>query len=245
MPSIFNLDLFSAVLLAALLLCVSGAPLGDESMAGASSGDEMEEEKIFSVSDLANLKELIHSIRLHQKAFERESQNIDDYDLKPYDPPIIPEKCNATNFRKLMDEDGVDQITDSVWLSSVQESCLQRLVQGLYIYSVYLKSAEKEYPRSLNFSASQSNISKLINLINILKQKMKNPNRVTGPASSEEQMLKVNSPYAFHRKMKAHNILNHLFDFLKEAKRSICRMEMKTRRNMAAGIRQPSGDIDC
>uniref|UniRef100_A0A3Q0S5X1 Interleukin-6 n=1 Tax=Amphilophus citrinellus TaxID=61819 RepID=A0A3Q0S5X1_AMPCI len=204
---------------------VSGAPLGDESMAGASSGDEMEEEKIFSVSDLANLKELIHSIRLHQKAFERESQNIDNYDLKPYDPPIIPEKCNATNFRK--------------------ESCLQRLVQGLYIYSVYLKSAEKEYPRSLNFSASQSNISKLINLINILKQKMKNPNRVTGPTSSEEQMLKVNSPYAFHRKMKAHNILNHLFDFLKEAKRSICRMEMKTRRNMAAGIRQPSGDIDC
>uniref|UniRef100_A0A3Q0S5V4 Interleukin-6 n=1 Tax=Amphilophus citrinellus TaxID=61819 RepID=A0A3Q0S5V4_AMPCI len=181
---------------------VSGAPLGDESMAGASSGDEMEEEKIFSVSDLANLKELIHSIRLHQKA--------------------------------LMDEDGVDQITDSVWLSSVQESCLQRLVQGLYIYSVYLKSAEKEYPRSLNFSASQSNISKLINLINILKQKMKNPNRVTGPTSSEEQMLKVNSPYAFHRKMKAHNILNHLFDFLKEAKRSICRMEMKTRRNMAS-----------
>lgn len=69
-----DLDLFSAVLLAALLLCASGAPVGDESTAGGFSGEEIEEERSSFVDLLANLRGLIHSTHQIQKAVRARSK---------------------------------------------------------------------------------------------------------------------------------------------------------------------------
>lgn len=56
---------------------------------------------------------------------------------------------------------------------------------------------------------------------------MRNPDAVTAPTSSqEEQLLKdLDNPDPFRRKMTAHSILNHLYDFLIDGKRAIIRKE--------------------
>uniref|UniRef100_A0A3Q2X3U4 Interleukin-6 n=1 Tax=Haplochromis burtoni TaxID=8153 RepID=A0A3Q2X3U4_HAPBU len=133
MPSIFNVHVFSAVMLAALLLCASGAPIEDGSVAGDFSGEETEEAEMSTVKPFNIWRSLFDSAQEYEK-FEHHFQTLENRDqaLDSHTPASIPKHCNITKFRK--------------------ETCLQTLAKGLLIYSVLLKHVEKEYRGSLNFS---------------------------------------------------------------------------------------------
>uniref|UniRef100_A0A3P9BH62 Interleukin-6 n=1 Tax=Maylandia zebra TaxID=106582 RepID=A0A3P9BH62_9CICH len=133
MPSIFNVHVFSAVMLAALLLCASGAPIEDGSVAGDFSGEETEEAQMSTVKPFNIWRSLFDSAQEYEK-FEHHFQTLENRDqaLDSHTPASIPKHCNITKFRK--------------------ETCLQTLAKGLLIYSVLLKHVEKEYRGSLNFS---------------------------------------------------------------------------------------------
>uniref|UniRef100_A0A3Q4GPU1 Interleukin-6 n=1 Tax=Neolamprologus brichardi TaxID=32507 RepID=A0A3Q4GPU1_NEOBR len=201
MPSIFNVHVFSAVMLAALLLCASGAPIEDRSVAGDFSGEETEEAEMSTVKPFNIWRTLFDSAQEYEK-FEHHFQTLENRDqaLDSHTPASIPKHCNITKFRK--------------------EVCLQTLAKGLLIYSVLLKHVEKEYRGSLNFS----DILKVK-----FTKKMKNSNQVTALTSSEEEQLlkEVNSPDPYHSKLHAYSILRALKAFLSEGKRAVCRMEKK------------------
>ncbi|XP_065326612.1 interleukin-6-like [Pelmatolapia mariae] len=212
MPSIFtDVHFFSAVMLAALLLCASGAPIEDGSVAGDFSGEGTEEAEMSTVKPFNIWKSLFDSAQEYEKAFEHHFQTLENRDqaLDSHIPASIPKHCNITKFRK--------------------EACLQTLAKGLLIYSVLLKHVEKEYRGSLNFSDAPSNIGTLIDLAGMVKGKMKNSNQVTPLTSSEEEQLlkEVNSPDPYHSKLHAYSILRALKAFLSEGKRAVCRMEKR------------------
>ncbi|XP_072226185.1 interleukin-6 [Leuresthes tenuis] len=222
MPSKFNLQLLSAVLLAAALLRrASGAPLEDAptdgpAAAGDTSGEEEDEgeEASYLVGSLDMLKtweKVIGQTNTHQKKFEEEFQgNVDYLFLENYKHSSFPAECPDSNFSK--------------------DACLQRLVQGLLVYRVLLKHVEREYPNSPILQMVNPSICLLIPQI---RKKMRNGDRVTALSSSqEEQLLKElnNNPDAFHRKMTAHSILYNLRLFLIDGKRSFRKWEMPIRR---------------
>uniref|UniRef100_A0A3Q2X2P5 Interleukin-6 n=1 Tax=Haplochromis burtoni TaxID=8153 RepID=A0A3Q2X2P5_HAPBU len=193
-----DVHVFSAVMLAALLLCASGAPIEDGSVAGDFSGEETEEAEMSTVKPFNIWRSLFDSAQEYEKAVRA---------------------CSLTMINS--------SITRAVLLSFVQETCLQTLAKGLLIYSVLLKHVEKEYRGSLNFSDAPSNIGTLIDLAGMVKGKMKNSNQVTPLTSSEEEQLlkEVNSPDPYHSKLNAYSILRALKAFLSEGKRAVCRME--------------------
>ncbi|XP_042362890.1 interleukin-6-like [Plectropomus leopardus] len=207
MPSTLNAYLLSAVMLAALLLCAPGAPLEDaptESPAGDPSG----EEELDSSDLLSNLEvwdKILPTTKRHEQQFEDEFQNEVKYHfLDHYKISSLPAYCPPSNFSK--------------------EACLHRFVSGLLTYSVLLMHVEKEYPGSL--ICSEVRRFSVI-LINQIKEKMKNPERVTAVTSSQEaQLLKaLENPNTFHRKMTAHSILQQLHYFLLHGKRQIAKRE--------------------
>uniref|UniRef100_A0A3Q4GRN1 Interleukin-6 n=1 Tax=Neolamprologus brichardi TaxID=32507 RepID=A0A3Q4GRN1_NEOBR len=195
-----DVHVFSAVMLAALLLCASGAPIEDRSVAGDFSGEETEEAEMSTVKPFNIWRTLFDSAQEYEKAVRA---------------------CSLTMINS--------SITRAILLSFVQEVCLQTLAKGLLIYSVLLKHVEKEYRGSLNFSDAPSNIGTLIDLAGMVKGKMKNSNQVTALTSSEEEQLlkEVNSPDPYHSKLHAYSILRALKAFLSEGKRAVCRMEKK------------------
>ncbi|XP_029298337.1 interleukin-6-like [Cottoperca gobio] len=208
MPSQLN-----AYLLCAMMLCALGAPVEDaptDIPAGDTSGEEMGPSDLLSDSPVWD--SILGATSRHQKEFEDEFHNEVKYDfLGSYKISSLPARCPYSNFSK--------------------EACLRRMVHGLLIYKVLLKHVEKEYPSSLICSEAKyySNL-----LINLTKEKMRNPSQVTALTSIQEvQLLKdLENPNTFQRKMTAHSILRQLHFFLLNGKRVITKKE-KTRGSMA------------
>ncbi|XP_054462475.1 interleukin-6-like [Anoplopoma fimbria] len=203
-----------------LLLHASGAPVEDvptDTPAGEPSG----EEEVWP-SDLLSASpvwlSVLDATRRHKKEFEDEFHNVLKYHfLENYKVSSLPVGCPHSNFSK--------------------EACLHRLAQGLLIYTALLKHVEKEYPGSLICSVVKYNSGLLINMS---KDKMRNPEQVTALSSSQEaQLLRdLDSPDAFQRKMTAHSILRQLHHFLIDSKRAITKKE-KTRGSMANRVLTP------
>ncbi|XP_070703116.1 interleukin-6 [Pempheris klunzingeri] len=214
MPSKLDASLLSALMLAALLLCALGAPLEDapaDNPAGDPSG-EGEETPSDLVSAFSVWTRLLGATGGHQAEFEREFHHQIKYNsLQPNNIPSLPANCPKSNFSK--------------------EAYLHRLIEGLLRYMVLLKYVEKEYPSSLIPSQARSSSGCLISMV---KDKMRNPGRVTALTSSqEEQLLKtLDSPNTFERMMTAHRILYHLHFFILDCKREISKKE-KARSSMA------------
>ncbi|XP_068432134.1 interleukin-6 [Clinocottus analis] len=221
MPS--QLNLLSAVTLAAVLLLLhaSGAPVGDaptDIPTGEPSGDEEEE---VGPSDLLGASPVWHAVlgvtKSHKKEFEDEFLHELKYHfLENYKVSSLPAGCPLSNFSK--------------------EACLHRLAHGLLVYTVLLKHVEKEYPGNLICSVAKYYSGLLINLS---KDKMRNPEQVTALTSSQEAQLLggLDQRNAFERKMTAHSILRQLHHFLVDSKRAITKREGKKGRQ-AFGTRQ-------
>ncbi|XP_041665406.1 interleukin-6-like [Cheilinus undulatus] len=200
--------------MAALLQSALGAPtevLPTESLAGDPSGEEVEStSESLSSSDLWGL--ILSVTNNHSEEFEAEFNNQVKYHmLEDIKIPSLPMSCPISNFSK--------------------EACLNRLVNGLFVYNVLLKHVEKEYPNNYKISETRANCGQLVNLI---KRNMKHPERVIElPSSQEEQILQdINSPDTFQRKTTAHSILFHLRNFLLQGKRVIRKRE-NTRGHLA------------
>ncbi|XP_040045053.2 interleukin-6 [Gasterosteus aculeatus] len=214
MRSLLNL-LLSAATLAALLPHASGAPVEDTPTAaptGESSGEEVE----VLPSDLLSASPVWHAVlgvtKLHKKEFEEEFENVVKYNfLENYKVFSVPERCPHSNFSK--------------------EACLHRMAHGLLVYTVLLKHVEKEYPGSLICSLAKYYSGLLINLC---KEKMRNPDQVAALTDRQEaQLLRgLNLPSAFQRKMAAHSVLRQLHYFLLDGRRAIAKRE---RRNGSVG----------
>ncbi|CAJ1083959.1 interleukin-6-like [Xyrichtys novacula] len=203
MPSTLN----SYLLMATLLQVALGSPIKVatlENLAGDPSGEEGELTSNL-LSD-SGIWELILSVTNNlQKEFEAEFGNQVSYHiLEDYNISSLPESCTYSNLSK--------------------EACLQRLAEGLFMYKVLLKHVEREYPSNLKISEARLHCGQLISLI---RDNMRHPERVTEMTSSqEEQLLKeISSPYAFQRKMTAHSILLQLRNFLLKGKRAIKKKE--------------------
>ncbi|KAF3833781.1 hypothetical protein F7725_024985 [Dissostichus mawsoni] len=180
----------SAVMLCALLLCALGAPVEDAPTDSPAAGDPSGEEQEEGPSDLLSTSgvwDLILDEFHNQVKYEF---------LENYKVSSLPARCPYSNFTK--------------------EACLQRMVQGLQIYTVLLRQVEKEYPNSL------------------ICAEMRNPGQVTALTSSQEVQLvnDLDNPNTFQRKMTAHNILRQLHYFLLKGKRAITKRE-KIRGTMA------------
>ncbi|XP_074469590.1 interleukin-6-like [Sebastes fasciatus] len=215
MPSHLNSSWLSAVMLAALLLCAPGAPVEDLPTDSPASGEPSGEEEVWP-SDLLSSSRywdiVIDATKRHQQEFENEFQNEVEYIfLEHYRISSLPAGCPLSNFSK--------------------EACLHRLAQGLLVYTVLLKHVEKEYPSSSIRSQARYYSSILINLI---KEKMRNPEQVTAPTSSQETQLlmDLDNSDTFQRRMTAHSIMRKLHFFLIDSKRAISKRE-KTRGSMA------------
>ncbi|XP_041822903.1 interleukin-6-like [Melanotaenia boesemani] len=204
------------MLAAVQLLPASGAPFEDastNSTVDESSGEEGERVETSPLPKTSNIfsmwETIIEPMKGHQKEFEEEFQgNVDYLFLNNYKRPSFPVKCPESNFTR--------------------EACLLRLVQGLQAYTVLLKLVKKEYPNSLTLPE----VSRLQQLMTLIKERMKNSKRVTVLTSSqEEQLLKeLDNMDDFRRKMTAHSILHYLRIFLIDGKRSLCKWEMQRRR---------------
>ncbi|KAI4818075.1 hypothetical protein KUCAC02_011440 [Chaenocephalus aceratus] len=206
----------SAVMLCALLLCALGAPVEDAPTDSPAAGDPSGEEEEEGPSDLLSTSGvwdlILGATRRHQKEFEDEFHNQVKYEfLENYKVSSLPARCPYSNFTK--------------------EACLQRMVQGLQIYTVLLRQVEKEYPNSLICAEVRTYSGQLIDLI---QRKMRNPGQVTALTSSQEVQLlnDLDNPNPFQRKMTAHNILRQLHYFLLKGKRAITKRE-KIRGTMA------------
>ncbi|KAK2830274.1 hypothetical protein Q5P01_018205 [Channa striata] len=214
MSSNLNVHLLPALLLAALLICAAAAaPIENaptDSPAGDPSGDEeVEPADLLSASPLWD--SVLGVTKCHEKIFENEFQNGVKYNLLDYYKiSSLPPRCPASNFTK--------------------EACLHRLAEGLQTYTVLLTFVQREYPTSQTIPIVK-NYSE--NLIRLIKEKMKNPERVAVLTSSQEQELlrNINNPDAFHKKMTAHSILRELHTYLVDGKRAIIKRE-KPRRNI-------------
>uniref|UniRef100_A0A8C3AUR1 Interleukin-6 n=1 Tax=Cyclopterus lumpus TaxID=8103 RepID=A0A8C3AUR1_CYCLU len=151
-------------------------------------------------------------------AFEDEFQHELKYHfLENYKVSSLPAGCPLSNFSK--------------------EACLHRLAHGLRIYTVLLKHVEKEYPGNLICSVVKYYSDLLINLS---KDKMRNPEQVTALTSSQEAQLLGGLDHldAFQRKMTAHSILRQLHHFLVDSKRAITKRE-NTKARMADRLLAP------
>eukprot|EP00064_Thunnus_orientalis_P010687 superscaffoldBa00001475_g10713 len=176
MTSMLNAYWLSAVILAALVLCATGAPVTDATTENP-AGDPSGEEDVVASDELS-------------------------------DSQIWDSILGATKRHKK------------------EEACLHRLVSGLQTYKVLLKHVEKEYPGSLILTEARYYIGHLIDLI---KGKMRHPERVSELSSSQEQQLlkELDNPNTFHRKMTAHCILRQLHYFLRDGKLALKKREMR------------------
>ncbi|KAM7384148.1 hypothetical protein PAMA_011476 [Pampus argenteus] len=200
----------SAVMLAILVLCVSGSPVRDErteSLAGVPSG---EEEVV--ASDLLSASKVWDSIigatKHHKQEFEDEFKaNVEYNFLEHYKTSSLPAGCRPNSNLSM-------------------EACLCRLAQGLHTYLVLFKHVEKECPGSLILLQTRYQSSFLINLI---KEKMRHPERVSALNKSQEESVlrELDNPNTFHRKMTAHSILRQLHMFLVDGKRAVIKREMR------------------
>ncbi|XP_033182106.1 interleukin-6-like [Anabas testudineus] len=195
-------------MLAALLLCAHGAPVETaltDNPAGEFSGEGQVESSNPQNTSTAFTSVLDLTVQ-HKNHFEDEFKNAVSYDsLDDYKPASLPPNCPASNFSK--------------------EACLRRLVEGLQIYTVLLKYVESEFPTSHIKSQTGK-------LIESLKQKMKNSERVTALTSvQEEELLKNlnNSKDTYLRKMTAYCILSKLHWFVVDGKRAIDKREDKAK----------------
>uniref|UniRef100_A0A3Q1IXX9 Interleukin-6 n=1 Tax=Anabas testudineus TaxID=64144 RepID=A0A3Q1IXX9_ANATE len=208
MPSNLKAHLLSAVMLAALLLCAHGAPVETaltDNPAGEFSGEGQVESSNPELTDVSFSWKLQPDLHFSLYQFEDEFKNAVSYDsLDDYKPASLPPNCPASNFSK---------------------ACLRRLVEGLQIYTVLLKYVESEFPTSHIKSQTGK-------LIESLKQKMKNSERVTALTSvQEEELLKNlnNSKDTYLRKMTAYCILSKLHWFVVDGKRAIDKREDKAK----------------
>uniref|UniRef100_A0A3B3C8U5 Interleukin-6 n=1 Tax=Oryzias melastigma TaxID=30732 RepID=A0A3B3C8U5_ORYME len=210
------------LLSAAVLLCafaagaaapaaLTGAPL--DLLAGDASGEEsVEEAPPLASNVLRTWERVIEPTKRHQKEFEEEFHgNVDYILLDSHKQASFPVKCPMSNYSK--------------------EACLQRLAQGLLVYSVLLKQVEKEYPDNSILRELKPGIPLLVAQI---KETMKRGERVSAPSSSqEEQLLKqLDSPDTFQRRMTAHSILSHLRFFLIDGKRAFRKWETPRRQKV-------------
>ncbi|XP_008330269.1 interleukin-6-like [Cynoglossus semilaevis] len=191
--------LSTLTLLTALLLCALGAPVETEVtdiLAGDSSGEEEDvvTHGLLSASPFWGL--ILGATARHQKEFEEEFKSeMTYYYLDNYRFPAIPAGCPTSNFSK--------------------EACLKRLAEGLNTYMVLLMYVEQEYPNNaIVMEIKPYNIR----LINLIKEKMKNPRLVTNMTSSQQEKLlsDLNNPIPFERKMTAHCILRQFHNFLRD-----------------------------
>uniref|UniRef100_A0A8C8A2F2 Interleukin-6 n=1 Tax=Oryzias sinensis TaxID=183150 RepID=A0A8C8A2F2_9TELE len=208
---------------ALLLLCMSAAAAAaaaaaltdapPDLLAGETSGEGSVEEAPPLASNIWRTWErLIEATKQHQKEFEQEFQgNVDYILLDGHKRSAFPVKCPMSNYSK--------------------EACLQRLAQGLLVYTVLLKQVEREYPDSSILREIKPGIPLLVAQI---KEKMKRSERVPAPSSSqEEQLLKqLDSPDTFQRRMTAHSILSHLRFFLIDGKRAFRKWETPRRQKV-------------
>ncbi|XP_042292073.1 interleukin-6-like [Thunnus maccoyii] len=209
MTSMLNAYWFSAVILAALVLCATGAPVTDATTENP-AGDPSGEEDVVASDELSDSQiwdSILGATKRHKKEFEVEFKNEMKYlFLEHYKTSSLPAGCPLSNFSK--------------------EACLHRLVSGLQTYKILLKHVEKEYPGSLILTEARYYISHLIDLI---KGKMRHPERVSALTSSQEQQLlkELDNPNTFHRKMTAHCILRQLHYFLRDGKLALKKREMR------------------
>ncbi|XP_029976940.1 interleukin-6-like [Salarias fasciatus] len=193
----------SALMLAALLLCASGAPTPGAPTT-APAGDSSGEEEGEATSDLLSTwKALAGIAKQHKKQFEDEFHKSVTI-LESYKTSSFPIKCPEFNFSR--------------------EACYHRLAKGLQVYTVLLRHVEREYPNNLILSAARLYSSVLIQGI---KEKMRRGDQVSALTSGQEEQLlrEFDTPDRYHRKMTAHSILHHLKVFLADGTRAIFKRE--------------------
>ncbi|XP_061884807.1 interleukin-6-like [Entelurus aequoreus] len=214
MPTEAHTHFLAVGVMAAMLLCASGAPLRDTPTALPSGEEEMEASDLISASPIWD--SVINAAKQHQKAFDDEFQNQVSYHvLENYKVSSLPAKCPISNFSK--------------------EACFHRLAQGLSFYTSLLKHVEKDYPSSSILSEAKRNT---VLALSVIRQKMKKPEQVSGLSSSEEQSLlgPLDISDTFHRKMTAHSILRQLYIFLVDGKRALSRRERHKGRPARNGV---------
>ncbi|XP_029918825.1 interleukin-6-like [Myripristis murdjan] len=206
-----------AVMLALLARCGSGRPAGDAPTEGTPddlSGEDVQRSDLLSESPVWS--SIIRSTRPDAQKFLKEFQgNVNDNTLRRYEVPAPSALCPKFNFSKMC---------DNAFLSFVQESCLQRQVQGLLKFRVLLKYVEREYPSNPVLPNFKFYSGLLISLI---EGKMKHREQVRALTSSEEEMLlkEMDNPDVFHRRMTAHSILLKLNEFLIDSKKSVAKYD--------------------
>ncbi|XP_053189844.1 interleukin-6-like [Scomber japonicus] len=207
MPPTLNSYWLSALILAALLLSASGAPVTDaftESPTDDPSGEgEMPSDLL---SDSPRWGPFLAITKHHKKEFEDEFKDDVKYHfLENYKISSATASCPMSNFSK--------------------EACLLRLVHGLQTYEVLLRHVLKEYPSWLILSGFKYRSDSMISLI---KEKMRHPERVSALSSNQEErlMTEVDNPNTFHRKMTAHSILRQFHFFLVDSLVSLRKKEL-------------------
>ncbi|KAM9737968.1 interleukin-6 [Menidia menidia] len=213
MPVLSFRLLSAALLAAALLRGSSGAPPGEaptDSPAGDTSGEEEEEDREAESPDILTWEKVIAQTNAHQKEFEKEFKgNVNYLFLDNYKHSSFPAECPDSNFSK--------------------EACLQRLAQGMLVYSALLRHVEREYPDTEILQGVNASIHMLVPQI---KKRMSSSEQVRELSGGQQQRLlqELSSPDAFHRKMTAHSILYHLRLFLIDGKRSFRKWALPKRR---------------
>ncbi|XP_017276828.1 interleukin-6-like [Kryptolebias marmoratus] len=224
MPSTLTL----CALLAAVTLCVSGAPLQDAltdgPAGGESSGEEVEEVKVeverggVETSNLTGPGDILENWKQgiapiserHEKEFNEEFQgNVNYTSLQNYTRPSFP----TTNFSK--------------------KAYCQELAQGLLTYLVLLKHVEKEYPKSSVLPGLKGRISLLVTQF---KAKMRKRERAEEPTGTEQEALlrELDHPDTYTRRLRAHSVLASLRNFLVDGKRLFQKWEAKKRQTAGA-----------
>ncbi|KAM4631509.1 interleukin-6-like [Polymixia lowei] len=100
-------------------------------------------------------------------------------------------------------------------LHKKQESCLQRVVQGLLKYMVLLKHVEEEYPSNTILPDARSYGDLLI--------RQMHPERATEMSATQEENLleELDNNDTFQRKITAHGVLRKLHQFLIDIERNL------------------------
>uniref|UniRef100_A0A672HIY2 Interleukin-6 n=1 Tax=Salarias fasciatus TaxID=181472 RepID=A0A672HIY2_SALFA len=189
-------------MLAALLLCASGAPTPGAPTT-APAGDSSGEEEGEATSDLLSTwKALAGIAKQHKKQVRFVGGSLTS--IFVYKTSSFPIKCPEFNFSR--------------------EACYHRLAKGLQVYTVLLRHVEREYPNNLILSAARLYSSVLIQGI---KEKMRRGDQVSALTSGQEEQLlrEFDTPDRYHRKMTAHSILHHLKVFLADGTRAIFKRE--------------------
>ncbi|KAL4629742.1 interleukin-6 [Arapaima gigas] len=141
------------------------------------------------------------SLRDAHFAEEFPKENMDTFkDYKVPVPYLVQQDgCFSVNFSK--------------------KRCLQRIVEGLDRYEIYLEFVEREYPRETQV---REIMTKASNLIHIIKEKVKVVQLKEFDSNTKKQMLsELPTSSKWSRNISVHAILRHLSTFVTDAYRAI------------------------